>query len=94
LQGSVNTWAAIDLTILQENRLDFGTKPGIFSLVVAHRSLARGVIATHRNLKHLAHQGHRILLLMLGNKLIFQAGTREKMPIASDRISPNLLIFE
>jgi hypothetical protein len=82
LQGGVNAWAAVDLAIVLKNRLDFGGQPGIFSLVSTHGSLTRSVIATHRNLKNLAHQRHRILLLMLCNKLILQAGMREKMPIA------------
>jgi hypothetical protein len=47
LQGGMNTWAPINLAILQENRVNFGSKPGIFSLVLADGSFARGVIATH-----------------------------------------------
>src|SRR5258708_19948806 len=48
LQGRVNTWTPINLAILQENRLDFGRKPGIFSLVSANGPFAPGRIATHR----------------------------------------------
>jgi len=32
-------------------------------------------------------------MAVLGNELEFYTWLREKMPIASDRISPNLLIF-
>src|SRR5258708_37488688 len=70
LQGRVNTWTPINLAIVQENRLDFGRKPSIFSLVSADGPFAPGIIATHRNLKNLAHQRDRIFVLMFGHKLV------------------------
>jgi hypothetical protein len=42
--------------VLQEDLLDYGFEPGIFSLVLAHFSLAPGIIAADRNIQSLAQQ--------------------------------------
>lgn len=87
LQNGMNAWTAIHLTMLLENRLDFRRKPRIFSLVSAGGPPEPGVIATHRNRKHLAHPRDRILVLMLGHKLLLHPWPREKMLIAFFTIS-------
>ena len=87
LQSGMNAWTAIHLMVLQEKRLDFRSKLRIFSRVRADGPPAPGVIATHRHLEHLAHPRDRILVLMLGHKLILHPWLREKMLIAFFRIS-------
>src|SRR5437867_974680 len=89
----VNAWTAVDLAMVQENLLDFGCKLGIFSAMLAHRAVFPGIIAALGNLQCLAEQRDRIFVAVLCHELKLHSWLREKMPIASDRISPNLLIF-
>src|SRR5260221_13078920 len=86
-EHSRDAWAAVDLTMVQKNVLDFGRKLGIFSALGAHRAVSPGVIATDRNIERLAQEGHRILLTVLGNKLESHPWARGKMPIAFFRLS-------
>src|SRR5436305_15244734 len=83
----------IDLAMVQKNLLDFGCKLGIFSTVLGSLPATPSIIAALRNLQRFAEQRDRVLLALLGNELKFHSWPREKMPIASDRISPKLLIF-
>ena len=78
----MNARAAVDLAVLQEDLLDDGFEPGIFSLVLAHFPLAPGIIAADRNLQSLAQQRDGVLLAVLGNELELHTWPREKMPIA------------
>src|SRR5205085_4664606 len=83
----VNARTPVDLAVLQEDLLDLGFEPGIFSLVLAHFPLAPGIIAADRNVESLAQQRHRVLLAVFGNELKPHAWLREKMPIAFFNIS-------
>jgi hypothetical protein len=86
--------AAIDLPMRVKNPMDVFGQLAIFSLVCAGFPLVPVVIATDTDPEYPAHRRHRILLAMLSNKGVTQFWMREKMASASDRISPNLLIFE
>ena len=61
--------------------------------MLGHLPVFPGIIAALRDLKRLAEQGDRVLLAVLRNELKLHSWPREKMPIASDNISENLLIF-
>ena len=61
----VNAWAPIDLAMFQEDLLDFGRKPGIFSLVFTDFPLAPGIIPTYRDVECLAEQRDGIVLAVL-----------------------------
>src|SRR5205085_10701985 len=51
----VNARTPVDLAVLQEDLLDLGFEPGIFSLVLAHFPLAPGIIAADRNIRSEEH---------------------------------------
>src|SRR2546430_10858092 len=86
-QHRVNAWAAIDLTILQENLLDLSAEAGIFSAMLARLAASPGIIATLRDLKRLAEHRDRVLLTVLCNERKGQSWLREKMPSAFFRMS-------
>jgi hypothetical protein len=87
MQLSMDTWAPIDASIALESPFDFLSKLGIFSTVLAGFAFAPSVVATHRNLKSTTHGGDWIFLLVRSHELELQSCVREKMLIASDRIS-------
>ena len=93
-QQGMNARAAIDLVMLQEDLLDVGAQTGIFSAMLARLSAAPSIIAALGDLQRLAEHRDRVVTAVLGNERKAQSWLREKMPSASDRISPNLLIFE
>src|SRR2546427_968550 len=53
---------------------------GIFSLMLAGRTLPPGIIATFGHFEHTTHDHHGKFVLVLFNKLIFHLDSREKMP--------------
>ena len=67
----MNTWATVDLTMIQENLLDVGRHLGIFSAMLARRAVPPRVIAAFRNLKCLAEQGDGIDGALLSDPLKF-----------------------
>src|SRR5579875_2353985 len=93
LQDRVDTWTAIHLAIILVDLLDVGSEPGIFSRVPGSFPMLPGIIATLGHVQRLAEQRDRILLAVLGDERELHSWPREKMPIASDRISLNHLIF-
>jgi hypothetical protein len=50
-------------------RLNAFGEVAIFSLVLTHRTLAPGVIPTHRHVERFTEQAHRILLPMVFDEL-------------------------
>ena len=67
----MNAWTPIDLAVIQEDLLNFGGEPGIFSAMLGSFPIFPAVIATLRNLKRLTKQGNRILMLVFFDKLKF-----------------------
>jgi hypothetical protein len=89
----MNARTPIEAAVIQIDLLDFGSQTGIFSAVLRGFAVFPARIAAFRHFKRLTEHRNRILLLVFCDELKFYAWTREKMPIASDRISLNLLIF-
>src|SRR4051812_5784008 len=73
--------------MLFKHLLYFLFEMSIFSLTSAGWTLAPGVKAAFRDLKHTTHHHYGKLLLLLFDKLIFHRWSREKMLTTSDRIS-------
>jgi hypothetical protein len=61
--------------------------------MLARLSAFPGIIATLGDLERLAEHRDRVVVALLGHERKAQSWLREKMPSASDRISPHLLIF-
>jgi hypothetical protein len=59
----------IDPSIGMVRRLNAFGEVAIFSLVLTHRTLAPGVIPTHRHVERFTEQAHRILLPMVFDEL-------------------------
>jgi hypothetical protein len=93
LEHRVNAGTARDLAVLQAPLLDLGCKPGICSAVLGGLPVLPGGRATLGNLQGLAEHGEGVLVAVLGHAVKFHRWPRAKMASASDRISPNLLIF-
>ncbi len=85
----MDTWAPIDTPMALESGFDLARKFSIFSAALAGFAFAPGVESAHGYLKRTTHHRHSILLLMRSHELILQSWLREKMLLASDRISPN-----
>src|SRR6266516_6756160 len=68
--------------MIQENLLDFGGQPCIFSAVLGGLPVFPGVIATLGNLQRLAEHCDGVGVSVLCNELKFHPWLREKMPIA------------
>lgn len=83
----MNPWAAIDPPMLQENLLNVGGQPGIFSAMRGNLSGFPRIIAALRDVKCLAKQRDRVGVLVLCNELKLQSWGREKMPSAFFNIS-------
>jgi len=86
-QGRMNPWTPVKLAMILENLLDTSCKPGILSAVLGGFPVFPAVIASLRNLKRLAEQRDRVLVLVLCDELKFYSWLREKMPIAFFRMS-------
>src|SRR2546423_6466329 len=80
----------IDLPMIQKNLVDFACELGIFSTVSRSLAAFPGIIAALGNLQRTTHDRDGILMPMFSNELIFHCWPREKMPMASDRISLTL----
>jgi hypothetical protein len=70
-QDRVNPQASIHLAVILKNRLDLGGDPGIFSLVLARRTLDPRIIATFRNLQRSVHHPNRMFLHLFYCKMYF-----------------------
>ncbi len=83
----MDTWAAIHPTIGLEHGLHVFCQLGIFSAVLAGRTLRPGILSTDRFLQHTAHDCYRILVPMVRNELVFHGLSREKMLMSFFKIS-------
>src|SRR6266566_3888078 len=87
LQVGMHARTTIHPSIGMISRLNMLGKLAIFSLMLTHRTLPPGIIATDRHVKCLAEQAHRILLPMVFDELKPYGWLREKMAIAFFNIS-------
>jgi len=92
-QFHMHPWAAIDPSMGMKNARDLLRNLAIFSFMAAGFTPSPIIVAADADTEHSTHPADRILLRILGNKRITKLWVREKMASASDRISPNLLIF-
>jgi hypothetical protein len=90
-QFGMDTRAPVDMAMLLEDLLNQSRNSGIFSRLCTRLTVFPGVAAALGNVQGLAEQLNRILLTLLCDELILYARLREKMPIASDRISPKVV---